>query len=121
MKKTTLIIGASPKKERYSNMALNLLKEKGYHVIPVNPATENIDGVKTIKNLTELKEPVHTVTLYVNAKRLTDMAENIIKIKPERIIFNPGTESKELMEKFNSKGIETLEACTLVMLNTGQY
>jgi predicted CoA-binding protein len=121
MNKTTLLIGASPKKERYSNKAMNLLAEKGHTVIPVNPAFDEIDGISTIKNVEDLNSPIHTVTLYVNPKRLEPMVGHIIAAEPKRIIFNPGTESDEIEKRFNENGISTLKACTLVMLNTGQY
>lgn len=121
MNKPTLLIGASPKKDRYSNIAMNLLKDKGYDVIPVNPVLDKIDGINVIRSLDLLNKPVHTITLYVNPKRLEPMVEKIIAIKPKRIIFNPGTESEDIKTKFSANGIETLEACTIVMLNTGQY
>ncbi len=37
------------------------------------------------------------------------------------MIFNPGTENEEFMKKLEKGGVEVLEACTLVMLGTGQY
>jgi hypothetical protein len=45
----------------------------------------------------------------------------ILSLHPKRIIFNPGTENEELEELAQQNGIAAIEACTLVMLNTGQY
>jgi hypothetical protein len=45
----------------------------------------------------------------------------IFRLHPKRIIFNPGTENDDLAEQAASKGIQPLEACTLVMLSSGQY
>jgi hypothetical protein len=45
----------------------------------------------------------------------------MIALKPERIIFNPGTENPRLVELAHAANISTIEACTLVMLTTGQY
>jgi hypothetical protein len=50
-----------------------------------------------------------------------DYYNAIIDLKPRRIIFNPGTENPILNSLATEKGIETIEACTLVMLKTGQY
>jgi hypothetical protein len=45
----------------------------------------------------------------------------ILSLNPKRIIFNPGTENYELEKMAEEKGIEPVEACTLVMLSIGQY
>ena len=43
------------------------------------------------------------------------------QISRKRVIFNPGTESPELADTLDRAGITHLEACTLVMLQTGQF
>jgi len=45
----------------------------------------------------------------------------IISLKPGRVIFNPGTENPELMERLDAANIPYLQACTLVMLRAGQF
>jgi hypothetical protein len=45
----------------------------------------------------------------------------MINLGPDRVIMNPGTESDELEEELNGKGIAVLRACTLVMLRTDQF
>jgi hypothetical protein len=64
---------------------------------------------------------VQTLTLYLSPKRLLPIADDIVKLRPGRVIFNPGTETPELQQKLDAAGIPWLEACTLVMLRTGQY
>ena len=49
------------------------------------------------------------------------LSNYILKQKPKRIIFNPGTENPELEKLAKDNQIEVLEACTLVLLSTGQY
>jgi hypothetical protein len=44
-----------------------------------------------------------------------------MELKPKRIIFNPGAENDELASMAAKKGIQPVEACTLVMLATNQY
>jgi hypothetical protein len=44
-----------------------------------------------------------------------------MELAPRRIIFNPGTENPVLASMATEKGMEAIEACTLVMLKTGQY
>lgn len=61
-------------------------------------------------------EDIHTVTMYMNAKRQEPFYDFIFGLKPQRIIFNPGAENRELMALAIEKGIAVEEACTLVKL-----
>jgi len=115
------VLGASPKPERYSNQAVRLLKEHDYSVIPISPAFKTIEDLPAVKNLTEIDQPIHTLTLYMNPHRLEPLMQDIVNLKPKRVIFNPGTESPSLQKALSKSGIEWLEACTLVMLKTNQF
>ena len=116
-----MIIGASPKPGRYANKAHRLLKEHGHTTIPVNPLEQVILGDTVFKNLSDYSEELHTVTLYVSPEHLEPIVDNIIALKPKRVIFNPGTEELEIQQKISDTGIEATEACTLVLLHSGQY
>lgn len=118
---TVVIVGASPKKDRYSNKAQNLLREYGHRVVPVHPQFEEIDGVPVRASLRDIKEEIDTVTLYVNPKRGEELLEQIIALHPRRVIFNPGTESEKMSAAFVAAGIEPINACTLVLLRTNQF
>jgi uncharacterized protein len=121
MNKNIAILGASPKPERYSNMAQKLFVEKGYKVFPINPNYQSIDDISCVKNILEIKDKIDTLTVYMNPRLVEKIYDNIITKKPARIIFNPGTESVLLKQKFEKVGIEVIEACTLVLLKTGQF
>ena len=64
---------------------------------------------------------VDTITLYIKPDNQRRWYDFLLGLNPRRLIFNPGTENRELFEMARVKGIETLDACTLIMLNTGQY
>ena len=115
------VLGASPKEERYSFKAVRMLKEYSYIPIPVHPAGHTVDGVSGLKSLSDINVEVDTLTVYVNSSISAQAYDEIIKLKPRRVIFNPGAENKELANKLNVNGIETIEACTLVMLRTKQF
>ncbi len=119
-KDTTLVIGASENPERYSNMAIKLLRKKGFKVLAVGQKEGQVGDVM-ISKIKENFENIHTITLYINPKIQEDYIDYILRLKPERIIFNPGTENDVLEQKAHSEGIKTEEACTLVLLNLGQY
>jgi uncharacterized protein len=116
-----VLIGASNKPDRYSYMALKRLLDAGYDVFPVHKIHKNIDGIKVYSSIKDIKVPIDTVTLYINSVVSSSMSDDIISANPRRIIFNPGAENHELQELAQSKGIETVFACTLVMLSTGSF
>jgi predicted CoA-binding protein len=115
------VLGASPKPARYSNQAVRLLLEHGYTVTPIHPKFEQIEGLQVASALTEINRPVDTLSLYVGPERIGPMIDDILQMRPGRVICNPGTESKELQERLYAKGIPWLEACTLVMLRLGTF
>ena len=116
-----VVLGASPKEDRYSNKAVKALLENGYKVIPVHPLSENIHGVACARNLDEINAPVDTLTVYLNPERSSQVIDSIIKLKPRRMILNPGTENSELARRAEESGIYVQEACTLVLLSTRQF
>lgn len=116
-----VVLGASPDHDRYSNKAMHLLAAHGHRVIPVSPLYTEIEGQAVLKDLGGVTGPVDTLTLYLSPKRLLPIAADIVRLKPGRVIFNPGTETPELQAQLDAAGIPWLEACTLVMLRTGQY
>lgn len=119
-KKKTLVLGASDNPARYSYMAVDRLRANGYPVVAVG---RKQTVVKDVMVDTEIKtaQDIDTVTLYLNPDNQQPYYEEILALQPRRIIFNPGTENPELEQLAESKGIEAIEACTLVMLATGQY
>ena len=120
-KRTVAILGASPKPERYSNQALRLLASFDYRPIPVNPAFDEIEGLPCFPRLSQIGEPVHTITLYLGPARSTPLIDEILAASPQRIIMNPGAENEELAAAASGAGIEVVEGCTLVMLRTGLF
>ena len=115
------VLGASPKTDRFSFKAVHMLKDFGHTPIPVHPAGHTVDGVSGLKSLDDITEPVDTLTMYVGPDISNGELEKILRLKPRRVIFNPGSENEPLAEKLEAAGIEVVRACTLVMLRTAQF
>lgn len=120
MNKKTIVIGASAKPDRYSNRAVRMLVKNNNEVIALGFENATIDNI-TIQTNWKFYENIDTVTIYLNPQRQKDYYNYILNLNPKRIIFNPGTENTELEKLASEKNIKTLEACTLVLLSTGQY
>lgn len=118
--KKTLVLGASDNPARYSYKAVSSLLRNGHSVIAVGNKKSAVMGIEISKEFPEAGS-VETVTLYLNPTNQRPYYEAIIYLNPRRIIFNPGTENPELEQLAEDAGIKTIEACTLVMLATGQY
>lgn len=120
MKNKTLVIGASLKQERYSYLAVNKLVSHGFEVVALGLKTGVVAGI-TIDTELKLYENVHTVTLYINPSVQKMYYDYILDLKPQRVIFNPGTENPELYKILEENNILYEVACTLVLLSTNQY
>ena len=116
----TLVLGASPNPNRYAYSAVVSLLAHGHAVEPVGIKKGSIKGLEIKNGLPELSG-IDTVTLYLNAKNQQAWYEYIIGLHPRRIIFNPGAENAELWKLAEANGIQTVNACTLVMLSTGTF
>ena len=120
MQKKTLVLGASPKTERYSYKAVKMLRDHGHPVVAIGAREANIEEVSIEKGLPDHKN-IHTVSLYLGPHNQKNIYDYILKLQPKRIIFNPGTENSELMTIAEDQGIDVEVACTLVLLSTNQY
>lgn len=120
MKNVTLVLGASLKEIRYSNIAIKRLRGKDLPVVAIGLR----EGFVTDVNIETKKikfNNIDTVTLYLNPKRQVEYYDYIVNLKPRRVIFNPGTENFEFVKLLKENNIETEVACTLVLLSTNQY
>lgn len=118
----TVIVGSVPKPYRYAYQAAIMLQENNQDFVPLGIQKGEVLG-QEILNVHDRPqiEDVHTLTLYVNSSRQKSWYEYLFSLNPKRIIFNPGAENQEFKMLAQNKGIECLEACTLVMLSTGVY
>ena len=119
VQKKTLVVGASPKPSRYSYEAVVRLRHHGHPVYAYGLREADIMGTPIYTVWPD--EDFHTVTLYLNPSRQQEYYQKILTLKPQRVIFNPGTENQEFMQMLEEVGIETEAACTLVMLSIGNY
>ncbi|NJM24827.1 MAG: CoA-binding protein [Bacteroidia bacterium] len=120
--KKTVIVGATPNPSRYAYLAAHMLKEYGHEIVPLGIKQASVAG-ETIINIRDKPavEAVDTITLYIGPQRQPEWYSYLLAMKPKRIIFNPGTENADFMQRAEDQGVEVLEACTLVLLRSRQY
>jgi predicted CoA-binding protein len=118
------VLGASSDTSRYSFKAMELLKQYGHQALPIHPRETEVAGIKVFPSLRDLINKglkVDTLTMYVNPALSTKVQQEILDLKPSRVIFNPGSENPDLEKVHRANGIKVEEACTLVLLRTNQY
>ncbi|UPS91747.1 MULTISPECIES: CoA-binding protein [unclassified Bizionia] len=120
MSKKTLVVGASLKPNRYSNIAINRLVNNQHEVVAFGLRGGTVAGVEIDTELKSYSD-IDTVTLYLNPQRQVEYYDYIISLNPKRVIFNPGTENPEFYKRLDTANIESEVACTLVLLSTNQY
>lgn len=118
--KYTLVLGASEKPERYSNKAIKMLLKYKHPILAIGQKIGQVEGIPIQTEKSQF-EDVDTVTLYLGPQNQAPYIDYILSLKPRRIIFNPGTENDHFVELATKQHIQCIEACTLVMLSTGQY
>jgi predicted CoA-binding protein len=117
-----LILGASTNPARFSYIAANALSDRDYDIIPVGLKRGSVAGKPILDIRSRPKvDDVDTVTLYMNPQNQSAYLEYILSLNPRRIIFNPGTENRDLMGPAREKGIEVVVDCTLVMLRSHYF
>ena len=118
--KKTVVLGASDNPTRYSYLAIQRLRQHQHPVIGIGKKASRVGDVNIDTEKTPIAD-VDTITLYLNPQRQREYYDYIFSLHPKRIIFNPGAENEELATMAREKSIQPVEACTLVMLSTGQY
>jgi predicted CoA-binding protein len=118
--KKTLIIGVTENPDRYAFKAAERLVENSHPIINIGIKSGVVAG-QPIQTPNEIFQDIDTITLYVGPQLQKEYYDYILKTKPKRIIFNPGTENPELAAMAASTGIQAIQACTLVLLATQQY
>ena len=119
-KKKTLVLGASENQVRYSNLAIKRLVNYQHPVVAIGRKKGMVAGIPVETEKKQFNN-IDTVTVYLNSVHQKEYYDYIISLHPKRIIFNPGAENDELSNLALQAGIKPVEACTLVLLNTGQF
>lgn len=118
--KKTVVLGASNNPERYSYLAVQKLVAHQHTVVAIGNKIGKIGAIEIVIETPPLQD-VDTVTLYLNPIHQKPYYDYILSLHPKRLIFNPGTENDELFALAKANNIVPMEACTLVLLGTGQY
>jgi uncharacterized protein len=114
--KKVVVLGASPNPARYSHVAVKVLLQAGYDVIPIGIKEGVIKGVPIIRGMPELKD-VDTISIFIRPDKQKEYLSYMLAMHPQRIIINPGAENVNFERRAKRRGIEVKRACTIEMLS----
>ncbi len=115
------VLGASNHPERYSYRAVKALRDQGHTPFPVHPALRELDGLPVFRSLREIPERLDVISVYLAPANSDRVANDLEASGCPRVIFNPGAENPALEQRLRQRGVKVEEACTLVLLRTGQF
>jgi len=116
MPKTVAVIGASPERRKFGNKSFRAHKQCGWNAVAVNPTAPEVEGTKAFASIADVPEPVDRVTMYVPPAVGITLLEDIAAKKPSEFWLNPGTESRELIQKARELGLDPILGCSIIDL-----
>ncbi len=122
MQPTVIVLGASADRSKFGNKAVRAFAHRGWRVIPVNPRGGEIEGLPVVTNLTEVPQaanvtpPVDAITVYLPPGRSIPLLPAMAALQPKTIWFNPGAESRELLDAAAKLGLPVTAACSIVAI-----
>lgn len=114
--KVIAIIGASPDKSRMSNKAIRAYLKKGFKVFPINPKYTEIEGLKVYESLKQLKIKPEIISVYTNPLITETLIDDIVKINPKKVFFNPGSTDKQTLHKIDKTKLNYERLCSIMAL-----
>jgi uncharacterized protein len=120
MKKKVMVLGASNKSGRFSFLAMHLLRDHGYEVVAIGRRPDNTGVIEIRDSIPEYGD-LYAVTMYLRPEHQLEYMDTLVRLKPEKVIFNPGTENSIMSGILKKNGIKVIEGCTLVMLESGVF
>lgn len=116
MPKTAVVVGASPDRRKFGNKSLRAHQQCGWHAVAVNPSAADVEGTKAFASIKDVPEPIDRVTMYVPPSVGITLLEDIADKKPAEFWLNPGTESRELIQKAKELGLDPILGCSIIEL-----
>ncbi len=110
-----MIIGASTNRAKFGNKAVRAYQRQGFVVLPVNPRTEVVEGLKCWRSIADVPGPIDRALFYLPPKiGLQAIEELAVRGDVKEVWLNPGAESDELIARAEALGFAPILACAIV-------
>ena len=103
--KRVAVIGISANEDRPSHWISNYLVEYGFEVIGVNPGNPKIDGIKVVRTIDEVPDPLEIVDVFRSPDAIPAIVESLAKRKPAVLWLQPGAQNSDAEKTASDLGI----------------
>ena len=113
---TVAILGASADRSKFGNKAVRAFLARGYDVYPVNPKGGEVEGLPAYKSLAEIPPDVKLdrISVYLPPAIGLKAVPEIAARGCSELWLNPGSESDDLVAAAEQKGLNVIQACSIV-------
>jgi predicted CoA-binding protein len=113
---TVAILGASTDRSKFGNKAVRAFAARGYHVYPVNPKAEVIEGLQAYPSLAAIPAglKLDRISVYLPPAVGLKVLPEIAARGCDELWLNPGSESDELVGAAEALGLHVVQACSIV-------
>lgn len=111
--RTIAVVGLSPKAERASNEVASYLISAGYTVIPVNPAVDEVLGLRCYPDLHAVPGHIDIVDVFRKPEDVAAVADEAIAVGAGCLWLQLGVIAPEAARKAAAAGLQVvMDHCT---------
>jgi predicted CoA-binding protein len=103
------VVGASREAWKPSHSVPLQMLRHGWKIIPVNPFTDEVFGVKTVPTLADIEEPVDLVNIFRPAADAVEIVRQAVAIKAPAVWLQSGIVSAEARRIATEAGLDYVE------------
>lgn len=112
--RTIAVVGMSPRPDRPSHYVAKYLMEQGYKVIPVNPAVDEVLGMKSYPDVVSIPERVDMVDIFRRSSQVPPVVEDAIAAGARFVWMQDGVVHEEAAARARAAGLGVvMDNCTL--------
>jgi predicted CoA-binding protein len=103
------VVGASRDPSKSAHSVPRQILRHGWRIIPVNPFTDEIFGLKTVPTLADIDEPIDLVNIFRPSHDALEVVRQAIEIKAPAVWLQTGIVSREARRLAEEAGIDYVE------------
>jgi predicted CoA-binding protein len=113
MKRTMAVIGASRSHAKFGNKCVRAFAAEGWEVYPVNPAADEIAGLRAYPSLAAVPAELQLISIYLPPAKTSRLIPEIADKGAREVWFNPGSASAEVLARAHDFGLAVRDGCSI--------
>lgn len=106
--KTIAVVGLSPKASRPSHRVALGMQQRGYRIIPVRPALDQVLGEKAYPTLAALPGPVDIVDVFRAPEHVDEIVDECIRLGVKRLWLQDGVVNEAAANRAVAAGMTVI-------------